>query len=628
MTLFRRTVRFAARRSAWLAFWALTLGLVAGAHAASLRVDAVEAELIADVAAVVPGQPFKLGLRLAHDPHWHTYWRNPGDSGLPTQFDAVAPAGSSVGEIEWPAPQRVFIPPLANYGFEGEIVLPRRVTLPADYAGDRVTFEAKAAWLVCRDVCVPGEADLSLTLPVGRAEAGKGPHRALFDAAARRTPGPAVAVPVFARKGLMSIILPKDSLDDGGVRAEFFGLREGAIQYAAPQQVYRLDDGRIRVEVALAKGVADASAALAADGVVVAGARVLAVTGAPAGAPVVGEHAPAGTLIAKIDGAPSAPMSPGDRLSSSPRTSRLPALPGLSRRDASDRGAMAVAVPGPRDSATPATEPAAPPVVVGPGGLFGAATGSVRSLLPALLFAFVGGAILNLMPCVFPVIGLKILSFAGHGAAGSEALSDAARARLRHGAAWFALGVVLSFWLLAGLMLALRAAGEAAGWGFQLQSPGFVTAMALLFVFIGLNFSGVFEFGSSVTRIASVEASAARAGGRGRPWARWGRGRSPSWWRHLALHPSWVPRSGSPSRRRPSRRCSFSRRSDWAWRPHTCFWACSPAGCVGCRAPGAGWSPCAKRWRFRCILPPLGWPGCSDSKPESMRCSHWRPGPF
>ncbi len=122
-----------------------------------------------------------------------------------------------------------------------------------------------------------------------------------------------------------------------------------------------------------------------------------------------------------------------------------------------------------------------------------------------------GGAILNLMPCVFPVIGLKVLGFA-------EAAADergAARA-MRIGAAAFAAGVLVSFWLLAGLMLGLRAAGESVGWGFQLQSPGFVAAMALLFVAVGLNFSGVFEFGVALTRLGGV--------GGASPWGAFGAG--------------------------------------------------------------------------------------------------------
>ena len=114
-----------------------------------------------------PGQPFRIGLRLQHDPHWHTYWRNPGDSGLPTRFDPIGPEGAAYTDIVWPAPRRLAIGDLANYGYEGEVLVSREVTLPASFEGSTAHFEVLAQWLVCKDVCIPGEASLALELPVG-----------------------------------------------------------------------------------------------------------------------------------------------------------------------------------------------------------------------------------------------------------------------------------------------------------------------------------------------------------------------------------------------------------------------------------------------------------------------------
>jgi len=102
------------------------------ARAQPVRVDAVEAELVAARTAAVPGQPLALGLVLRHDPQWHTYWRNPGDSGLPTQLMLNLPAGWSAGDIAWPKPHRIFVGPLANYGYDGEILLPLTVSVPPD----------------------------------------------------------------------------------------------------------------------------------------------------------------------------------------------------------------------------------------------------------------------------------------------------------------------------------------------------------------------------------------------------------------------------------------------------------------------------------------------------------------
>ena len=147
------------------------------ARTGAQRVDAVEVELVADRAAVVPGARLELALRIRHDPHWHTYWRNPGDSGLPTQIAPVGPPGARFGPIRWPAPERLWVGPLANYGYEGEIVLPFAVDVPSDLAGPRARFEAGAQWLVCKDVCIPGEARVAIELRGQARVAGIAPVR-------------------------------------------------------------------------------------------------------------------------------------------------------------------------------------------------------------------------------------------------------------------------------------------------------------------------------------------------------------------------------------------------------------------------------------------------------------------
>ena len=139
--------------------------LLAGAK--PVRTDYVESELIASTSAAEPGGKLLLGLRLKMDPHWHTYWQNPGDSGMPTTIQWKLPAGFKAGPIQWPVPQRLPIPPLMNYGYEGEIVLPVEVTVPKDWPVTQpARLAARADWLVCKDVCLPGGADLEITLPV------------------------------------------------------------------------------------------------------------------------------------------------------------------------------------------------------------------------------------------------------------------------------------------------------------------------------------------------------------------------------------------------------------------------------------------------------------------------------
>ena len=439
-------------------------GLVDSARTGPTRVEAVEVELVAEADAVVPGQPMRLGLRIRHDPQWHTYWRNPGDSGLPTQLTLDLPAGFRAGAIEWPAPQRLFIPPLANYGYEDEIVLPVPLQVPAAIEGERVRFAGRASWLMCREVCIPGDADVALEMPVQRSgKAARSRFAALFEAADSRMPREKIAARVFADGDTLSIGLPQRAAS-----VEFFPYREGLLRNAEEQVLHAVDGG-VRLAVRLnedgtRQARADAAVlAQAAEGIVVIDgqARELAVSVSPIALP-------AGTEIARVAGAPQTAPAPGG--------SGLD-LPGL-RGGAFSPGAPAAGMEGGGSAGA---------------GLSSAGTAGATSLWIAALFGAIGGLILNLMPCVFPVIGLKVLGFARHGSEGSAAS--------RFGALAFSAGVVLSFWVLAALLLGLRAAGEAAGWGFQLQSPLFVAAMALLFVAIALNFSGVYEIGLSLTRL-------------------------------------------------------------------------------------------------------------------------------
>jgi thiol:disulfide interchange protein DsbD len=262
----------AARRSivsAWLGAL-LAAGLAPSAHAQAApgaaaaaarpgpqRVDQVEVELVADRAAVVPGGRVELGLRIRHEPHWHTYWRSPGDSGLATQLEPVGPEGTRFGALRWPAPQRLWVGPLANYGYEGEVVLPFSVDVPAGLAGPRARFEAAAQWLVCKDVCIPGEAKLAIELPV--AAAGAEPARSaaapLFDAAARRIPDPSAPLAATAHRegGTLALAFATPPGAADVARAEFFPYDEGVVAAPAPQALSRTPSGW-RLDLALADG--------------------------------------------------------------------------------------------------------------------------------------------------------------------------------------------------------------------------------------------------------------------------------------------------------------------------------------------------------------------------------------
>jgi thiol:disulfide interchange protein/DsbC/DsbD-like thiol-disulfide interchange protein len=447
---------------------ALALGVLSTASAATgtVRVDSLDVELVSATDSVRGGEPALVGLRIRHDAGWHTYWRNPGDSGLPTQVRIQAPPGVQVGEIQWPAPSRMFVGPLANYGFEGEIVLPIQVMVPTGQAGP-LRLDAQAEWLVCREVCIPGEASVSLTLPVSAGPVRPGRHASLFEAMARRTPDPARPIEAALHRDGERLSLAFAALDGAAPIsvAEFFPFPTGVVSAPAPQALLRTDRGW-RLDLQRAPD-ADSPASIA--GVLMADGRPIELrAGAVAG------PAPAGTPVSVAQAPVQAPRQVG-------------LLGSLLGGGGGGGSAMSTAGAGIGQGLTEGATTA-------PGG------SSTSGLALMLGFGILGGLILNLMPCVFPVVGLKVLAFAG------TAQGDPAQGRRagRTSAVLFSLGVLLSFWVLAALILGFRAAGESIGWGFQLQSPLFVGTMALLFFAIGLNFSGVFDFGLRMSQLGGI----------------------------------------------------------------------------------------------------------------------------
>jgi thiol:disulfide interchange protein DsbD len=390
---------------------------LAAGPGATVTTQQVRAELVAHAPeGVLPGKPLWLGLKIEHAPHWHTYWKNPGDSGLPTTFEWQLPAGVTAGEIEWPTPAKLPIGPLLNYGYEGTVLLPVAVTVPAGFKGDSLDVKLRADWLVCKDVCIPEGGDFVLRVPAQAATAG---HGALFEATRAAQPQAVAGAQAEATVKPDALELRIASLPaawQGKVLA-FLPETAGVIQNAAKVEG-RWNGGEWTARVPLDPQ------------------RSASPTAMPAVLTAPGETA--GLLVqVAVKGSWPAVAAPA-------------ALPSL--------GEAAVAPPPPS-----------------------------TSLPLALLLALAGGALLNLMPCVFPVLSLKVLGFASH--------ADDRRQLLAGGLAYTA-GVVLSFVALAGLLLALRAGGEQLGWGFQLQSPAVVAVLAALFTLIGLNLAGVFEFGS------------------------------------------------------------------------------------------------------------------------------------
>ncbi|MFT3719120.1 protein-disulfide reductase DsbD family protein [Pseudorhodoferax sp.] len=394
----------------------------------------VRAELVAVAPeGVAPGKPVWAGLAITHEPQWHTYWKNPGDSGLPTELQWQLPGGVQAGAIAWPLPHKIPFGPLANYGYEGTVLLPVPLTVGTDFApaGGQLQIRLSARWLVCRKECIPEEGEFALSLP---AQGATALHQAAFDAALAAGPQPLPAGSTTQVVDGTTLAVAVRGLPAAmqGRALEFFAETPEVVETAgAWTQAW---DGAVwTAQVPLS--------ALRSHG--------------PAVLPVV---------VALEDGAQG---RQGWRAEAAV-TNAWPAVAGATPVPAALSEALAAN----------AAAAAAAPVPAG-----GASPGWVAALAGALL----GGLILNLMPCVFPVLAVKLLGFARHGGA------SPARLRL-HGLAYGA-GVVLSFVALGALLLALRAAGEQLGWGFQLQSPGVVAALAGLFTLLGLNLAGLFEFG-------------------------------------------------------------------------------------------------------------------------------------
>jgi thiol:disulfide interchange protein len=422
-----------------LRFLALLLVVLAGpafapAFAQSVvQTDNVRAELLSDVAAAKPGEPFWVGLRQTIRPKWHTYWKNPGESGLPTEIAWTLPAGVTAGPIVWPVPHVFDIGGVINYGFKDEAMLLVRITPSADATGP-LKLAAEANWLVCEDVCIPEEGKFELTLPIAATAAPSDPKtRALFEAARRSVP---MESPWPARYGVSKSGEPTLIVEAKGLKPDtisnvyFFPAEWGHVAAMARQTASVSADG---IRIPLKKGEAKTPMPAALAG-------TLALTEKTAD----GTVQQAFDLSAKLD-------------------------------------------------------PAFVPQAV---SLAAAGSGEQLTLVQALLFALLGGLILNLMPCVFPVLAMKAAAFAR--LAGHEP------SEMRRDGIAYTAGVLASFAAMAAVIVAIRASASDVAWGFQFQSPVFSLLIAYLFFVVGLNLSGVFEFGN---RLAGVgQGLAARRG--------------------------------------------------------------------------------------------------------------------
>lgn len=392
------------------------------AYANPIETANVKAWLVSATEEPAAGEAFWVALRIEARPGWHTYWKNPGDSGEPTAITWNLPDGFSASDIHWPSPHRIPVGPLVNFGYEGDLYLPVKITPPADLApGKRVTLKAQATWLVCEDICIPEEGDFELGL-----KAANGPPVA-SDFWQPRIEKALAAAPIASPWNAtfsstderVRLLIQTESLVGNQIRSvAFFPESDGYIINSAEPEISIGDHG-VFLEFAPGHNVASLGATFGG---------VLSIT----------ESLGAETVTRAFD---------------------VQAARG--------------AVDAPYVSS------------------FLSEIGWAQ----AVLFAFLGGIILNLMPCVLPILSMKALSVV-------ETADHAPGLARKHGLV-YGLGVILSFLIVAGVLLLLRGAGEQIGWGYQLQSPSFVLFLALLMFAIGLNLAGLFSVGGGVSSIGS-----------------------------------------------------------------------------------------------------------------------------
>ena len=392
---------------------AIAQAAVTGAPVAGpVKAQHLTVELLSLQNAIQPGSDLQAGLHFKLDKGWHVYWVNAGDSGEPPSIHWNLPAGITAAPMLYPAPRRLPLGPLMDFGYEDEVLFPIKLSAASSLkAPSTADLSAHVNWLVCREVCIPGKAELALPLQITTQPGAVDPARqALFSQFISRIPQPlppsAKAVFAATTSGFALAVTGHPAAG-----AQFFPLDQSQIANAAPQTLEKVQGG---LELALKKDENLHAPLSQLNGVLVL-----------ADGAAFEIHAPAGTLPAAVSG----------------------------------------------------------------GGE------GVAQLLRFVGFAFLGGIILNLMPCVFPVLFIKGLSLV------ESSRHEHSEVR-KHGLV-YTLGILVSFWAVVALLLGLRAGGRQLGWGFQFQSPGFIAVMALLLFFLGLSLAGMFEIGLTVTNAGS-----------------------------------------------------------------------------------------------------------------------------
>jgi thiol:disulfide interchange protein DsbD len=389
----------------------------------------IRVRLVADQQSTSAGAAFTLGVVFKPDPGWHIYWKNPGDSGLPPRFTWKTSPGVQIKEPIWPHPNLIPAGPLTTYGYaSGEVLIPFPATLNSALKSHSAHAELSLEWLVCREECLPGSANLAISLPVTDRPGAASEEAPLFEKAFASAPRELDKVSIAIEEQDDRIVVALIPLEARFLpsSATFFPEDPRIVSNSGPH-LSKKEGGVLTLTLTRDRNRKEPINRLR-------GVLVSEQGWSPSGAP----------LAVQLDTNPEKNGAPEFA------TSQQPLATGES-----------------------ATE---------------------IGLLTALAFALIGGFILNLMPCVFPVLSIKVLSFMEH------AQHDKSKVQM-HGLL-FSVGVIVSFWILAAIMLALRAGGQQLGWGFQLQSPHFIASMIVVFFALGVIFLSDFAVGQAIQSLA------------------------------------------------------------------------------------------------------------------------------
>lgn len=379
----------------------------------------VETDLIPEYNSITAGQSLTFAITQKHADGWHTYWKNPGDSGESTSIEWTLPQGFTAGEITYPAPERQATGPLMNFGFGHDVTLLTSIEPPKKLSGTTIHLNAKITWLVCSDICVPETKEIALDLPVTKdGQIATPTNTPLFDLARTAMPEPKAWQGSIEEQDQILILSFMTGTEDikslqGATDLFFFPEEWGILLNATPQDISLGDDHLMIKAQRDTRPLSD---------------------------------------IATLKGVLTYKDTTGKQKS------------------------VSLTVP----VSTKTTNSAAPAP--------SATNNTPPSLAQAIFLALLGGLILNLMPCVFPVLSMKAISLIKMSA------REQKHANL-HGI-FYMLGVMACFGIIAGTLITLQQAGEQIGWGFQLQNPVVVLLLAYLLFTMGLNLSGFFEMKS------------------------------------------------------------------------------------------------------------------------------------